>query len=150
MCRADGWAGSRTLLRVRLSRTLRTARHHELPDEQLNDVAVLIVRLDPGRNDAAVGARPGWSDFHDLAMDTQRVARSRRLRPPDFSARTDQAAGNRHTALNQETHGERRRVPSARDQPAERGELRRRGIDVKGLWIELAGKADDLCLVDHE
>jgi len=33
---------------------LGTARHDELPDEQLNDLAVLIARLDANGDDAAV------------------------------------------------------------------------------------------------
>jgi hypothetical protein len=70
-------------------------------------------------------------------MDTQRAARSRRVRPPDFAARTH-AARNRHPALDQKTHRQRRGVPAARDQPPEEGPFRRGWVDVKRLRVELA------------
>src|SRR5437867_585465 len=82
-------------------------------------------------------------------MDTKRVAWSRRLRPPDLSARTHHAARDRHPALDQKAHRQRRRVPTAGDQSPEQGPFRRVWVDVKRLRVELAGKPDDLFLVDH-
>ena len=75
------------------------------------------------------------------------VARPRRTRPTDLAARTDDAAGDGCAATDQESHGNRCRVPAAGGQTAKQAGSGGIVIEMKWLRIELRGKALDLRLV---
>src|SRR5205085_824685 len=101
------------------------------------------------RGGSSVGPRPRRLDCHDLALDVQNVAGTRRQRPTDLSAAADDAAGDRQAAGDVQTHRDRRRVPAARGEPAKQAAARRLIVEMKGLRIELRGERLDLRFVDR-
>src|SRR5438445_3421545 len=77
-------------------------------------IAVLIERGRPYLDQPLLGTRLRWAHLDDLALDSQFVSRAYRVRPAKFiEACTDNASCGLKLALNQEPHGERRRVPAA-------------------------------------
>src|SRR5262249_59413624 len=74
--------------------------------------------------------------------------RRRGLGPIDLAARPDDAAGERQSALDQQAHGNRGRVPTARRQSGKQRAPRRLVIEVERLRIELAGERLDLRRID--
>src|SRR5262249_34966319 len=62
--------------------------------------------------------------------------------------RPDDAAGERQSALDQQAHGNRGRVPAARRQSGKQRAPRRLVIEVERLRIELAGERLDLRRID--
>src|SRR5262245_21811437 len=82
--------------------------------------AVLTERGHPYLYQPLFRAQLRWTHVDDLALDPQLVSRAHRVRPPEFvEAGTDNAASGLELALDQEPHGERRRVPAACRQAAE-------------------------------
>src|SRR5205807_9248805 len=72
------------------------------------------VRHRPYLDQPLLGSRLRWAHLDDLALDSQFVSRAYRVRPAKFiEAGTDNASCGLKLALNQEPHGERRRVPAA-------------------------------------
>jgi hypothetical protein len=65
-----------------------------------------------------------------------------------IEAESDDSACRLHVALDQETHGDCRSVPTACCQTLEHGVLRRRRVEMERLRIELRGKAPNPLLID--
>ena len=61
----------------------------------------------------ASGPRAGRHDLLDFAYDLEDIARPRRLRPTDLAAGADDPAHERQSRLDQQAHGDRRRMPAA-------------------------------------
>ena len=81
----------------------------------------------------------------------QLISRAHRVRPAEFvEAGSHDAASGLEFALNQQSHGERSRVPAARRQAAEYAVTGGFLIEMKGLRIELGGKALDPIGVDAD
>jgi hypothetical protein len=79
-----------------------------------------IERGRPYLDQTLLGARVGWTHLDHLALDTQFIAETHRVRPAEFvEADAHDATCGLELALDQELHGERRRVPTARRQAAE-------------------------------
>src|SRR6185437_13316174 len=97
---------------------------------------------------SSVGPRAGRRCGDDLAFHMQLVAWACGSRPGDFPACADDAAGERQAASRQETHGDRRCVPAARDKTAEQRVTSRRIVEVERLRIELPGEGLDLLHID--
>ena len=91
----------------------------------------------------------GRPELEDLGLDMEDRIRSRRPRPGDLAAGPDQPAGNAHSALDLEPHGDRRRVPAAGHQPLKNVCLRRLGVEMKRLGVELRRECLDLRFVER-
>jgi len=88
--------------------------HYQVRHQDLDGFAVLIERGRPNLDQPLLGARLRWAHLDDLALESQFVSRAYRVRPAKFiEAGTDNASCGLKLALNQEPHGERRRVPAA-------------------------------------
>src|ERR1700730_15998692 len=74
----------------------------------------------------------------------QRVARPDRFAPGDLAAGANDAAGDRQSAANQKTHGDRRRVPAARREALEERIAGGLFVEMKRLRIEFAREGLDL------
>src|SRR5438105_5437169 len=89
------------------------ARHDELGNKHLDDLAKLVAGFAADRGHAAVRTRAGWFELQDFALDVQESARPHRLRPGDFRAGADQPAGDGQPAFHLKPHGDCRGVPTA-------------------------------------
>src|SRR6266480_795841 len=88
--------------------------HYQVRHQDLDGFAVLIERGRSYLDQPLLGTRLRWAHLDDLALDSQFVSRAYRVRPAKFiEACTDNASCGLKLALNQEPHGERRRVPAA-------------------------------------
>src|SRR5215510_10784717 len=81
-------------------------------------------------------------------MEPQDIARPDWTRPAQLVDPAADDASRQRQRLDDELHGERRRVPSAGDQLLEEGRMRDRLVQVPRLRIELAAEALDRIGVD--
>src|SRR6516162_6892361 len=81
-------------------------------------------------------------------MEPQGIARPNRARPAQLVDPATDDASRQRERLDDELHGERRRVPSAGDQFLEEGRARDRLAQVPRLRLELAAEAFDRIGVD--
>jgi hypothetical protein len=63
--------------------------------------------------------------------------------PCELSTGADNSAGRSHITLNEQPHGERRRMPTAGRQAMKEGSARRFFIKMEGLRVELSSKRFD-------
>src|SRR5580765_4025969 len=75
-------------------------------------------------------------------------ARSHRLGPSDLATGADDSASDGQAALHQKSHGDRRRVPTARDEFAKEGCFDGLGVEMKRLGVELLCERPNLLFVD--
>src|SRR5262249_47424484 len=128
---------------------LAAAWHDQGRDQHLHGLAVLIERGGPDFDQPLLRARLRRTHLEDLALEAQLIARTHRVRPAELvEAGADDAARGLELALDQEPHGERRRVPAARRQATEYAFAGGILIEMKRLRIELGGKALDPIAVD--
>src|SRR5215471_11745294 len=128
---------------------LRPAWHNQARHQHLHSLAVLIERGGSDLDQPLLGTRLRWAHLDNLALDPQFITRAHRVRPTEFvEASADDATSGFELALDQEPHGERRRVPAARRQAAEYAVAGGVLVEMERLRIELGGKALDPIAVD--
>src|SRR6185437_8386589 len=118
--------------------------HHHL--------AALIQHLAQGADGAAIGPALRRDELEDGHAAGEAVAGAHRFQPFDLvdAGRALALGDAADEAVDEEAHIEGDRVPAAGDEPAEDAHLRPLGIGVKGLWIELPGKGQDLGLAHRD
>src|SRR6266568_1328003 len=127
------------------------ARHDEIRDEDLHGLAMLVERRRPDLDQPLLGTRFRRSYLQHFTFKMQLVVGPHRRRPAELiEPGADDAAGGSELALDEEPHGERRRVPAARGQSAEEGAACGLLVEMEALRIEFAGKRRDLRLVDAQ
>lgn len=110
----------------------------------MHGFAVLVQRGRSNLGQATIGMRRRGTNLQHLAFEVKRVARPHRLWPAEFvHSGSHNAAGNRQAA-DEKPHRDRGCVPAARGEPTEQGSRRFLFIQMKRLWIELAGESFDL------
>jgi hypothetical protein len=109
------------------------ARNNKSGLNNLNDVAALVYRPAEENYRAAIGSRARWRNFNDFAINMEYAS----CRPAQLSPGADEAAGERRTTLDIQTHRDRGGVPTARRQAIEERVLSGLLVRVKGLRIEL-------------
>ena len=124
-----------------------SARNNKLGLLNLNDIAALVYRPAEKNDRAAIGSRPRWRDFNDFALNMEYVSGTGRCRPAQLSPGADEAAGERRTTLDIQTHRDRGGVPTARRQALEERALSVMLVRMKGLRIELKSECLDLSFV---
>lgn len=124
-----------------------SARNNKLGLLNLNDVAALVYRPAEKNDRAAIGSRPRWRNFNDFALNMEYVSGTGRCRPAQLSTGADEAAGERRTTLDIQTHRDRSGVPTARRQALEERAFRGLLVRVKRLRIELNRECPDLRFV---
>lgn len=139
-------SGKRWRLGIRRERP---AGDEDLGDANLYDLAALIARLGAHGDAAAVGAGCGGGRCKDFPAYAERISRPHRLEPVDLGAESDAASGEPRSAIEKESHRESRGVPAACDETAEDRRASGRGVEVKGLRIELGRESLDLRLIDR-
>src|SRR5262249_38155709 len=96
-------------------------------------------------------ARLGWPHLDHLVLNTQLIAGAHWVRPAKFvEAGAHDATSGLELALDQEPHGERRRVPTARRQSAEDAVTGGIVIEMERLRIELGSEALDPITLDAD
>jgi hypothetical protein len=122
---------------------LHPSRHDERGDEHLDDFAELVASLAADGDHAAV--RPGSRrpQLEDFALDVELGARPHRPGPLDLSAGAHDAAGDGESAAHQQSHGDGRRVPTARYEAVKECLLRGLDVEVKRLGVELLRERPD-------
>jgi hypothetical protein len=113
----------------------------------LDDVAALVFRPAEKNDRAAVGSRARRRNFNDFALNMEYVSGAGRRWPAQLSPSADEAAGERRTTFDIQTHRDRGRVPTARRQALEKRALGGLLVRVKGLRIELKRERLDLRFV---
>ena len=110
-----------------------------------------VGRLDHGLDDAAVGLAQRPARLDDRGPDTERIARSHRVRPAELvQAGAAEARLRGQVVLHEQAHHESGGMPAAGDQAAERAGRRGHRIDVERLRIEFFSESNDASLVDAD
>src|SRR4029077_12599016 len=91
----------------------RPTRHDQLRQQDLDGLAALGAGFAAHSRHPAIGPRAGRHDLLDFAYDLEDIARPRRLRPTDLAAGADDPAHEWQSRLDQQAHGDRRRMPAA-------------------------------------
>ena len=116
---------------------------HDLARKRLHDFANLIARDVAQRSRCLDLDANATQNLRILAFDLKRIADTRRPRPPEFAARADDAAGDRHT-LDDEPHRDRRRMPSARREAAKQRVAR--SIFIQMEWLRIIRGSEGLLI----
>jgi hypothetical protein len=127
-----------------------SSRRHEFLGRGLHDIAILVEGRTPDGDDPFVRARARRSCVENIDLYVQLIARTHRVWPCEgFNTKTLGSTDNsRQDLIDEQTHGNRSRMPSARDELAE---LARRGsllADMLRLGIELLRERNQTIFVD--
>src|SRR6266705_7102321 len=125
------------------------ARYHEIRDDDLNGLVVLVERRRSHLDQSLSWTGPRGPHLEDLALDAQLIPGSHGSWPAELvSPGAHDAAGGFEVALDQEPHGDRGRVPTASRQPTEYCVARCVLVEMEWLRIGLGAKRLDSLLVD--
>src|SRR4029077_19893759 len=110
-----------------------------------------VGRLHHGLDDATVRLAQRPARLDDRGPNTERIARSHRVRPAELvQAGAAQARLRGQVVLHEQAHHEGGGMPAAGDQSAVRACRRGHRIDVERLRIEFLGESNDASLIDAE
>jgi hypothetical protein len=121
----------------------------QLGGQDLENVTSLIERFADDRDNAAIGARSRWSDFHYLAFDVKNVARASWIWPVDLASSADDAICERQTRLDVQSHSDCGGVPATCRKAAEQRLFRRLPIKMERLGVKGPRESLDLLLVER-
>src|SRR5437899_11752333 len=122
----------------------RAARYHEVRDDDLNGLVVLVERRRSHLDQPLIWTGPRGPHLEDLDLNAQLIPGSHGSWPAELvSPGAHDAAGGFEVALDQEPHRDRGRVPTTRGQSSEEGVRRGLSVESEGLRYELGGKALD-------
>src|SRR5258705_11389430 len=94
-------------------------RHQKLCGQQVDGFPVLIEHRASHGDDALMRLGARRRDFNNFTLDAQNVAGTCGPGPSDISAQANDAVCKWEAPRNEEPHGHRRRVPTARRQSFE-------------------------------
>jgi hypothetical protein len=115
-------------------------RDNQLRRQALHHLVSLIARQASRHGDPSIWPGSRGPDVQDFTFDLETVTRPGWIWPIKLTASPDDAAGERHAALDQEAHGDRGRVPTACRQARKRVEnVFRRFPCRPGHWSGGAG-----------
>src|SRR3989449_3362793 len=93
--------------------SLPAARHHEIRDDDLNGLVILVERRRSHLDQPLIWTRPRWPHLEDLALGPQLISRPHRPWPAELvGAGAHDAAGGVEVAFDQEPHGDGGGVPT--------------------------------------
>src|SRR6267378_3505333 len=96
------------------------ARYHEIRDDDLNGLVVLVERRRSHLDQPLIGTRPRGPHLENLALGAQRISRPNRPWPAELvGAGAHDAAGGFEVAVDQEPHGDGGRMPTTGGQSSE-------------------------------
>src|SRR5207247_4856403 len=127
----------------------RAARYHEIRDDDLNGLVVLVERRRSHLDYSLSLTGPRGPHLQDLALDAQLIPGSHGSWPAELvSPGAHDAAGGFEVALDQEPHGDRGRVPTTGGQSSEDRVARGFLVEMERLRVELGAACSDSLLVD--
>src|SRR5439155_6696177 len=127
----------------------RAAPYHEIRDDDLNGLVVLVERRRSHLDQPLIWTRPRGPHLEDLALDPQLISGPHGPWPAELvGASAHDAAGGFEVAFDQEPHGDGRGVPTAGGEPAEYRFARGFRVEMERLRIELGTECLDALLVD--
>src|SRR6266446_1159805 len=144
LCGADGRRRAR-------GKALAAARYHEIRDDDLNGLVVLVERRRSHLDQPLIGTRPRGPHLENLALGAQLISRPHRPWPAELvSAGAHDATGGFEVAVDQEPHGDGGGVPTAGDQSSEDRVAGGFLVGMERLRIELGAECLDSLLVDPQ
>src|SRR5437660_8242853 len=128
----------------------RPPRYHEVADGDLYWLAVLVQRRRSHLEQSLVRPRSGRPHLEHFTLDAQLVPGPHGPGPTELvEAGADDPPGGLQIAFDQQPHGDRGGVPTARSQSAEARVARNRLGEMERLRIELGGEGFDPLRVER-
>src|SRR5271163_3100161 len=109
-----------------------TVRHQQIAHRNQYRLAILIQSCHPHLDQPKVRTRLRWPHLENFTLNVQLIAWSHRTRPAQLiEAGPDDPACGPELALDQEAHGRRSSMPTARYQTVKYRMLRCRGVEME-------------------